>query len=82
MIVFKRVPGQAHVARKEYALQDGSQGSVVDSSNWEQNVRPGAAVTMSVLLRLSAAHKTTAQTCPNCGVINNPDNKDQKLLQW
>ena len=80
-IMFKRLPGQEQVSRRQYELLDISEHSIMEESVWHEKVKPGSTVKMSVMLPLASARRAQTRSCPRCGKNNNLHENDQRMVK-
>ena len=67
--------------KKEYDLQDESGVSLAAEESWELRMKPGALITMSILLKLSSAGRDI-YSCPRCGTKNGQCPDKQGMILW
>ena len=80
-IMFKQLPGQEEVLRRQYDLQDSSEHSIMEDNTWHEKALPGSKVMMSVILPLTSARKTETRSCPRCGKVNPIYDQKQRMVK-
>lgn len=76
------VPGQRRVAQGEYEMMDGSEGSIIQDSNWQFKVVPGEHIAMNIVLRIPSNYAADLHVCPKCETPNQRVKPIQGILRW
>jgi len=80
-ILFEGTPGQNKVRRREYQVNSTDDMSVVTSLNWNQKIKAGATIAMSVLFCLTAESESVEfNKCPRCNSANSEADSGQ--MKW
>lgn len=82
--MFKDRPGENKIARNQYEITEDSEGALIQNTDWESKVLPGARIAMSIVFRdiFTAPSEESAHGCPRCNQSNAGATPEKGELRW
>lgn len=83
--MFKGRPGEKRIARNEYEVTEDSEGTLIEDSDWEFKVLPGARIVVGIILKTMLVTRKSEQTthkCPRCNISNYGATPEKGSLGW
>jgi hypothetical protein len=77
---FRNRPGYAKIMQREYNLaEEDGEGALITVDTWAQLIRPGMTLSLSMILRKSAAPE---RACPRCNIQCIGPELTGRRLRW
>jgi hypothetical protein len=77
---FRNRPGYAKIVQREYNIaEEDGEGALITVDTWAQLIRPGMTLSLSMILRKSAAPE---RACPRCNIQCIGPELTGRRLRW